>query len=221
MSFRDFKKDYPWSYFYKKNSPTPEIIEQFYMSNTIRTFIAIELPETIITAISKIQEGVKSYGFNIRWVRPENIHLTLKFLGDTKEDETDKIAKVIFESVKKYSPLSLFAKGIGVFPGIKRPRVIWVGMSGHLNPLFKLQKKLENGIEMLGFKKEKRPFRAHLTLGRIKDRIDPKRFGDTLRAFGGFESETFYADKVILYKSELKPTGAVYTQLASVPFGEL
>ena len=191
------------------------------MSNTIRTFIAIELPETIISAISKVQEGVKSYGFNIRWVHPENIHLTLKFLGDTKEDETDKIAKVIFESVKTYSPISLFAKGIGVFPGIKRPRVIWAGISGHLNPLFKLQKKLENGIEMLGFKKEKRPFRAHLTLGRIKDRIDPKRFGDTLRAFGGFESETFYADKVILYKSELKPTGAVYTQLVSVPFGEL
>ena len=124
------------------------------MSNTIRTFIAIELPETIISAISKVQEGVKSYGFNIRWVHPENIHLTLKFLGYTKEDETDKIAKVIFESVKTYSPISLFAKGIGVFPGIKRPRVIWAGISGHLNPLFKLQKKLENGIED-GDKEEK------------------------------------------------------------------
>jgi 2'-5' RNA ligase len=191
------------------------------MSITIRTFIAIELPETITRAISEIQEGIKSYGFNIRWVRPENIHLTLKFLGDIKEDETDKIARVIFESVRTCSPISLSAKGIGVFPGIKRPRVIWVGVSGQINPLFKLQKKLEDGLKGLGFKKEKRAFRAHLTLGRIKDRIDSKRFGGTLRTFGGFESETFIADEIILYKSELKPTGAVYTQLVSVPFGEL
>ena len=191
------------------------------MSKTIRSFIAIDLPKTIIASIREIQEGIGAYGFNIRWVRPENIHLTLKFLGDIKEDDSEKITKAVFDSVKAYAPISLFAKGIGVFPGIKRPRVIWVGVSGDLEPLVGLQKKLEEALADLGFEQEKRPFKGHLTLGRIKGRIDPKKFGDALRAYIGFESKTFSADKIILYKSELKPTGAVYTELISAPFGVL
>ena len=79
------------------------------MSDTLRTFIAIELPEKIVSAISKVQEGIRSYGFKIRWVRPENIHLTLKFLGNIKEDDTKKVGNTIFESVKGYKPISLKA----------------------------------------------------------------------------------------------------------------
>lgn len=122
----------------------------------------------------------------------------------------------IYDSVKTVVSISLCAKGIGVFPGIKRPRVVWVGVSGQIESLLGLQKRLEEALEVLGFEKEKRPFNGHLTLGRIKGRIDPKRFGDALKKYVGFTSETFYADKVILYKSELKPKGAVYTKLANL-----
>jgi 2'-5' RNA ligase len=100
-----------------------------------------------------------------------------------------------------------------VFPGIKRPRVIWTGVSGQVNQLFGLQKRLEDNLDGLGFPKENRPFKVHLTFGRVKNRLDPKRLGDALSEFSGFESAEFVADRVILYKSDLKPAGAVYTKL--------
>jgi 2'-5' RNA ligase len=183
------------------------------MSETIRTFIAIELPEKILYTIGKVQEKVKSYGFKIRWVRTENIHLTLKFLGNIKETDTEKIAKAMFESVKGCGPILLAVKGIGVFPGIKRPRVIWLGISKQLDLLTGLQKTLDQKLETMGFPKEKRPFKGHLTLGRTKSKIDPKTLHDVLTEFTQFESEHFFADRIILYKSELKPKGAVYTKL--------
>jgi len=185
------------------------------MSNTIRTFIAIELPEEIIYTISKVQEEIKSYGLKIRWVRPENIHLTLKFLGDIQEADTEKVARAVSESVTGYHPISLAVKGIGVFPGIKRPRVLWLGISKKLDLLTALQRTLDEKLEAIGFPKEKRPFRGHLTLGRIKDKIDPKRLHGVLKEFAQFESEHFFAHRIILYKSELKPKGAVYTKLAN------
>ena len=97
------------------------------MSNTIRTFIAIELPEKIIYTIGTVQEEIKSYGLKIRWVRPENIHLTLKFLGDIQAADTEKVARAISRIGYGYSAISLAVKGIGVFPGIKKPRVLWLG----------------------------------------------------------------------------------------------
>ena len=181
----------------------------------IRTFIAIELPEKIIYTISKVQEEIKSYGLKIRWVRPENIHLTLKFLGDIQEADTEKVARAVSESVTGYHPISIAVKGIGVFPGIKRPRVIWLGISKQLDLLTGLQKTLDEKLEAIGFPKEKRPFRGHLTMGRLKDKIDPKRLNDVLKEFNKFESGYFIADRIILYKSELKPKGAVYTKLVN------
>jgi 2'-5' RNA ligase len=183
------------------------------MSNTIRTFLAIELPEKITYTISKVQEEIKSYGLKIRWVRPENIHLTLKFLGDIKTADTEKVARAVSESVTGHPPISLAVKGIGVFPGIKKPRVLWLGISKQVDLLTALQKTLDDKLEAMGFPKEKRPFRGHLTLGRIKSIIDPKTLHDVLKEFTMFESEHFFADRIILYKSDLKPKGAVYTKL--------
>lgn len=189
------------------------------MLKTIRTFIAIEIPGNIISKIRELQEGIKAYGFKIRWVRAENIHLTLKFLGDVDAIKINEIAKAVSKTVEGYTPISLQAKGIGVFPGIKRPRVLWVGLTGQLESLVRLQKTLDEKLEVLGFPKEKRPFKGHLTMGRIKDKIDVKKFSDALMAFRSFESETFAADQIILYKSELKPAGAVYTELSSASLG--
>jgi 2'-5' RNA ligase len=183
------------------------------MSETIRTFIAVELPEKIISSISRVQEDIRSYGFKVRWVRPKNIHLTLKFLGNVKKADIDKVGEAIFKSVKGYSPITLKAKGIGTFPGIKRPRVIWVGISGQLDLIIGLHKALDEKLEAIGFPRENRSFKGHLTLGRIKAKIDPRRFGDALNEFVGFESESFVADRIVLFKSELKPSGAVYTKL--------
>jgi RNA 2',3'-cyclic 3'-phosphodiesterase len=189
------------------------------MSKTIRTFIAIEIPGNIISKIRELQEGIKKYSFKIRWVRPENIHLTLKFLGDIEAVNIDEIAEAISKTVTGYTSISLKAKGIGVFPGIKRPRVLWVGLTGQSESLVRLQKTLDENLQTLGFPGEKRPFRGHLTMGRIKANIDVKKFGDALMAFRSFETETFTAGQLVLYKSELKPSGAVYTKLADASLG--
>jgi 2'-5' RNA ligase len=185
------------------------------MSNIIRTFIAVEIPEKIISSIARVQEGIKNYGFKIRWVRPESIHLTLKFLGNIEAADTENVGRAVFRASKEYTPLSLQVKGIGVFPGIKRPRVVWVGITGQLETLFGLQKTLDKNLEAIGFPKEKRPFKGHLTLGRIKKKIDTNTFIEALDTFGNFETETFTADRVVLFKSELKASGAVYTKLMS------
>ena len=189
------------------------------MSKTIRTFIAIEIPGNIISKIRELQEGIKVYGLKIRWVRPENIHLTLKFLGDVEAVTIGEIAGTISKTVEGYTPISLNAKGIGVFPGIKRPRVLWVGLTGQLDSLVRLQKTLDENFKLLGFPGEKRSFKGHLTMGRIKAKIDVKKFGDALMAFRSFESETFTAGQIVIYKSELKPSGAFYTKLADASLG--
>jgi len=190
------------------------------MSNTIRAFIAIDVPERIRSGIIKVQEEFRKYEFKIRWVRPENIHLSLKFLGNIKTVDIEKIGEVLFETVKVFPPILLEAKGIGVFPGIKRPRVVWVGLAGEIEPLFGLYESLEENLETIGFPRDKRRFKGHMTLGRIKDKINPKTFGDALMAVRSFESETFTADRVVLYQSELKPSGAVYTKLVDASLGK-
>ena len=185
------------------------------MPDTTRAFIAIELPDEITAFIHKIQDGLKSYGFKARWVRPENIHLTLKFLGDINNDDIKKAGDAIISAAGENVSMSLGAKGIGFFPGVKRSRVIWTGIVGQTRKLADLQKTLDGKLDAVGFPKEKRPFKGHLTIARIKRKIDARRLVDAMKEFGRFESKTFIADEVVLFKSELKPSGAVYTKLVS------
>jgi 2'-5' RNA ligase len=189
------------------------------MPDTIRTFIAVEIPENITSGIRELQQGLKDYGIDIRWIRPENIHLTLKFLGDVEAADIDKISGAISKTVDGVASIPLKAKGVGVFPGIKSPRVLWVGLTGQLELLINLQKTLDEKLKGIGFPTEKRPFKGHLTIGRIKAKMDTKKLGGALITFRNFESETFIADKIILFKSELKPQGAVYTNLVSESLG--
>ena len=138
------------------------------MSQTIRSFIAIELPEGVVALLGKLQQDLKAIRLKAGWVQPSNIHLTLKFLGDIKADDIDKIGGAMQEAVKGCEPFRLTVGGIGFFPGIKRPRVIWVGVGGQTQPLFALQRSLEDRLAAVGFPKEKRSFKGHLTLGRFR-----------------------------------------------------
>jgi 2'-5' RNA ligase len=117
------------------------------------------------------------------------------------------------------SPFSLCAKGVGVFPGIKRPRVLWVGLGGDRTPLAQLQKALDEGVHGIGFARDTRPFKGHLTLGRAKARIDARRLADAITRFGSFESADFQVRAIHLIRSRLKPGGAAYTLLHSEALG--
>ena len=188
------------------------------MPSTIRTFIALELPPSLISLFAKVQENLQSMGLRAKWVRPENIHLTLKFLGNINPADIDNIGGAMVDAVGEFGTFKLVAGGVGVFPGIKRPRVIWVGLGGQIQLLFAVQRVLEENLAALGFKKEKRPFKGHLTLGRFKQTVDPNTIRQIIREYANLYSEEFTARRIILYKSDLKPTGAVYSQLQQAAF---
>ncbi len=183
------------------------------MPQTIRAFIALELPATVISFLDKLQRDLKSLKLRAKWVRPENIHLTLKFLGNIDSGDIDKIGGAMSDAAEDFVPLTLAFKGVGVFPGIKRPRVIWVGLGGQIQLLLALQRKLEDNLAVIGFAKEKRPFKGHLTLGRFKQAVNRDTIRHIIQEYANSENEEFTAGRIILFKSDLKPTGAVYSQL--------
>jgi 2'-5' RNA ligase len=185
----------------------------FSMAKPIRSFIAVALPPSIVDYIDNIKETLCSYRFNVRWVKPETIHLTLKFLGDINATDIGVVGAAMDRAVKETAPITLSVRGAGVFPGVKRPRVVWLGMGGQVPVLIALQQALDENLAAAGFEKEKRPFRAHLTLGRVKGAIDAAMLGKALSDMMNVESMPFVVDRIFLIKSELKPSGPVYTKL--------
>jgi 2'-5' RNA ligase len=189
------------------------------MTELIRAFIAVTLPDSLICLVSEVQQKLKAHGLRISWVSPGNVHLTLKFLGDIESADIDPIAAVMAECVKGVIPLSLSTGILGVFPDLRRPRVVWLGITGDLPQLIALQQNLDAGLTALGngrFKPENRSFKGHLTLGRIKDKQDHDILVKALKAAGQIASQTFTADAVFLIQSRLMPAGAIYTPLRRV-----
>ncbi|KPJ76485.1 MAG: hypothetical protein AMJ54_11585 [Deltaproteobacteria bacterium SG8_13] len=186
------------------------------MTDQIRTFVACELPREIRSEIGQIQENLKQRRLRLTWVRPDKLHLTLKFLGDVSIDRVETIADAVGKAVREFSPISLSAKGIGVFPGIRRARVLWVGIGGEFLQLGQLQAAVSGGLAGVGFPAEKRPYRGHLTIGRIKAAVDPRQLADALTEFSDFETASFQVDEVVLFRSQLKPDGPIYTRLDAV-----
>ncbi len=186
------------------------------MGEKIRAFIAISLPESTLQAVGKAQDTLRSSGPNIRWVRKQGIHLTLKFLGDIDTNNVEKIKAVMEQATSGFSSFTVMGEGIGVFPDFRRPRVIWAGISGDTQVLFDLQDHLESQLKTLGFPKEKRPFKGHLTMGRVKGRIDNSKFREAIEGLRGFKTEAFTVESVVLFQSTLRPQGAVYSRLAEV-----
>lgn len=186
------------------------------MAASIRTFIAIELPQNIIAAIGGIQEDLKSNKLDVKWVRPENIHLTLKFLGNIDPATVAGIEGVLHDMIKTAAPFSLTAKGLGVFPGLKRPRVIWIGVVGQIDALIGLQRQLDENLQKTGFAPEKRPFKGHLTIGRFRGRLDTQRMAVILNRFHDVEAGSFTVKHLILFKSDLQPNGPIYTKLLDI-----
>jgi len=183
---------------------------------TIRAFIAFTLPRVIVSAIAGIQEDLKARGLGARWVHPENIHLTLKFLGEINPDDVAGIITAIESAARGRKPFFLSAGAVGVFPGLSRARVIWTGLTGQTDALTDLYRALDAGLVKIGFPGETRRFRGHLTIGRIKGKTDPEKLGRAIAACRDFRSEPFAADKLVLFKSDLQPSGAVYTRLADI-----
>ena len=183
----------------------------------IRSFLAIELPEETRTAISAVQEHLKQSGAGVRWVKPAGIHLTLKFLGSIHPEQVDDIAAVAAQAVRSEPVLALRPVGLGCFPNQRNPRVIWIGLQGDVEKLNQIQVRLENVLEPMGFAREGRTFHPHLTLGRVKDRRRLQPLIEAMSTLELAEFNSFDVDEIILYKSDLRPTGAIYTKLHRMP----
>ncbi|OGO40476.1 MAG: 2'-5' RNA ligase [Chloroflexi bacterium RBG_16_57_8] len=183
----------------------------------VRSFIAIELPENIKGRLGELQSRLQSGKSRARWVAPESIHLTLKFLGSISVSSIPDVTGVMEEAAFGIPPFRLGVRGLGVFPDARRVRVVWVGLDGELDELMQLQKRLDSGLASLGFAPESRPFTAHLTLARMRDEASPaerEAIGQLVSA-ASFEAGDFSVESVSLMKSQLTREGAIYSRLAS------
>ena len=195
----------------------------------IRTFVAVELDAPMRQALAQAQAALrgrleKSAGPDVRiqWVKPESIHLTLKFLGDIQEDRVPDVQAALTQVAGGQSRFAVSVEGLGVFPDIRAPRVVWVGMATHVDALKRLAADIESALGTIGFAPEQRPFHPHLTLARVKERS--REVGRAVSAGGLPTQEVKLGELTIaavsLMKSELQPSGPVYVRLCHVPLKE-
>lgn len=182
----------------------------------MRTFIAIEIPEEIKRQMAEVQARLRNAAIDASWPRPEGIHLTLKFLGEVAEALLPDITRALQGSVKGINPFRLEIAGTGAFPNARNARVVWIGLSGELEKLGLLQAAVENEMVRAGLEREDRPFKPHLTLARIKYVRSKDSLQKALEQEKDVRLAGFDVKAVSLMKSELKRTGAEYTELARV-----
>ena len=181
----------------------------------IRAFIAIEIDPQLVRQISAVVADLQPRIAGIRWVSQANFHLTLKFLGDIEEKQIEPIAQALELVLRPFPRFTINAKDLGVFPDLKRPRVLWIGLEG--KKLQELASKVEMALEPLGFGREKKRFTPHLTVGRCRqfDRASRKLL-EELGKWQGHEFGESTVAEVIFFQSELKREGSVYHRLRVV-----
>jgi 2'-5' RNA ligase len=185
----------------------------------MRSFIAIELPKEIRDSLSSIQEKLKTCGADVKWVQPQNIHLTLKFLGEINEEQLSKINLILDALVKDKKSFSIRLASLGAFPKINYPRVIWVGIDRGDKETQELAKALEEKIQKIGIPKEDRPFSSHITIGRIRSNLRKDKLVTSLKNLENYFKETpqeFTVNKTTLFKSTLTPKGPIYEVVKEV-----
>jgi len=182
----------------------------------LRLFIAVNLPEEIRQAIALIPSHAVRLGKSVRWIRADQLHLTLKFLGHLPEAAATGVAVALNEACHRSRPFRLRSQGIGCFPGTRNPRIIWVGIAGDLEPLCDLQRRIDLATSPWAAPEE-RPFRPHLTIGRI---AEPRALNRAVleRLIKEQERSEFgewTVEAIDLMQSHLSPQGSIYTRLNS------
>ncbi len=179
----------------------------------VRAFIAVEIPEGVKAELGRFEARLKMAGADVKWVRPESMHITLRFMGYLSKEQVRLAEEAVVISAEKFTPFQIEVQGLGTFPENKRPRVIWAGLSRGAKELSEVFQSLEQELILRDLGEADRPFAGHLTLGRVKtgknlDNLLEYLNKEGSRNFGGFEVKN-----ICLYQSRLHPTGAVYTVL--------
>ncbi len=186
----------------------------------IRSFIAIELPDEVKRGLSELQSRLKAgRQLPVKWVDPYRIHLTLKFLGNITSDRVSEITGAMERAARGISPFHLEVRELGVFPNLRRVRVVWAGVSGEAARLSQLQQNIESNLVPLGFPAEARAFTPHLTLARLRERASPDEQQVLGQLIAGTEFGSgykFHVDAINLMKSQLTREGAIYSRISSM-----
>src|SRR6267143_2484533 len=175
----------------------------------MRVFIAVDLPNELRKELAELERQLKPLTDTVKWVAPESIHITLKFIGEVPDKQAEDIDAAL--TGLTWKPFTVTVRGVGFFPGNRSPRVFWAGMEAPT--MQKLAEELDSRMERSGFEKEKRAFRPHITLARARDsRIDSSLVAAASK-YAEHQFGSFTVDRIFLFKSILKPTGAVYERL--------
>ena len=185
----------------------------------IRLFIALPLSNKVENNLSAIITDFKTKGGRVKYVDPKNVHLTLKFLGNTDEQLVDQIKQSIDNIGRAFKPVRTTLSKIGAFPDFMKPRVFWIGFEKSVDILENMVSDFENEVEPLGWPKESRKFKPHLTLGRVKenhDLVDIARYAKSYE----FDPIDINFDRIVLFKSTLTQHGPIYKRLHEVELAE-
>jgi len=178
----------------------------------MRTFIAIELSNDIRKELASLQNELKTADADVKWVKPENIHLTLKFLGEVKEESVEAIASALDKVGSGYTKFDISLFKVGAFPKLDHPRVIWVGIDNNCSVVEEIAVKIEDECEKLSFPREKRSFSAHLTLGRVRSPKNKTALKEKIMSLE-VKPLTSQLRELTLFKSTLTPKGPIYSKL--------
>jgi 2'-5' RNA ligase len=186
-----------------------------------RVFFAVELSAEIRAGVRRIQQGLRGTDTGVRWVRPEGIHLTLRFLGEVARERIEGIVSQAEQCVQALRPFAITMRGCGGFPTAKNPRVIWIGVEDPNGALKALQTRIEAGMVELGFPREERSYAPHLTLGRLHPGKGQRMIAQALEEIRESDLGQMEVREMCLFRSHLKPTGAEYTKLKTILLGKV
>jgi 2'-5' RNA ligase len=182
----------------------------------MRCFIAIDIDEQIRKALGRLQDELRGKAdikkSDAKWVNPENIHLTLKFLGEIKDEQVVDVCNITGDVAGRHESFELNVESVGHFGG-KSARVLWVGMGQNIDKLLQLQQDLEQQLNLAGWPRETRKFSGHLTLCRIRNSRAGIKLAQLAKEYEDFKLGTMAADSVSIYQSQLTPEGPIYTVL--------
>lgn len=174
----------------------------------IRSFIAVEISDKARSEITKMLNTFNQQDSGVRWIKQDNLHITLIFLGEVSQEFLEKVEKELSQVTQTQKQFVMSLKNIGAFPSQHSPRIIWIGVDKGSDELIDLQSSIEVGLTKIGYKPETRKFHPHLTIGRVKFRFnDPKIFETS------YQSEAFVVKSVVLFKSTLMPQGPIYEKI--------
>jgi 2'-5' RNA ligase len=183
------------------------------MSGAIRSFVAVSISDGARRQIAELLNNLRrGLGADVRWVRPELMHLTLVFLGEVSEDFLDRVKVQLSQVAGRHKAFDVQLNGLGAFPSSSRARVVWVGTDKGRSDVCALQKDLQTALSSVGHQPERRPFSPHLTIGRLRAPGDVSQAAATQ-----FESELFTVDRLVLFRSVLGQGGPTYSRLLEFP----